>query len=46
MLSIIQKNQDNVAAMVDQDGNETYLTRLMDAVVTISDYKFFNIVEP
>ena len=46
LLSIIQKNQDNVAAMVDQDGNETYLTRLMDAVVTISDYKFFNIVEP
>ena len=46
LLSIIQKNPDNVAALVAQDGNETYLTKLMDAVVTVSDYKFFNIVEP
>lgn len=46
LLSIIQKNPDNVAALVAQDGDETYLTKLMDAVVTISDYMFFNIVEP
>ena len=46
LLSIIQKNPDNVAALVAQDGDETYLTKLMDAVVAISDYMFFNIVEP
>ncbi len=46
LLSIIQKNAENVAALIQQEGDETYLTRLMDAVTVTSDYKYFNIIEP
>ena len=35
-----------VAALIEQEGDETCLTRLMDAVTVTSEYKYFNIIEP
>ena len=35
-----------VAALIEQDGDENCLTRLMDAVTVTSEYKYFNIIEP
>ena len=32
LLSIVQKNAENVAALIEQEGDENCLTRLMDAV--------------
>ena len=32
LLSIVQKNAENIAALIQQEGDETCLTRLMDAV--------------
>ena len=46
LLSIVQKNAENVAALIEQEGDETCLTRLMDAVTITSEYKYFNIIEP
>lgn len=46
LLSIVQKNAENVAALITQEGDESYLTKLMDAVTVMQDYKFFNIIEP
>ena len=46
LLSIVQKNTENVAALIEQEGDETCLTRLMDAVTVTSEYKYFNIIEP
>ena len=46
LLSIVQKNAENVAALIEQEGDETCLTRLMDAVTVTSEYKYFNIIEP
>ena len=40
LLSIIQKNAENVAALIQQEGDETCLTRLMDAVTVTSEYKY------
>lgn len=45
LLSIVQKNAENVAALIEQEGDETCLTRLMDAVTVTSEYKYFNIIE-
>ena len=45
-LGIVQKNAENVAALIEQEGDETCLTRLMDAVTVTSEYKYFNIIEP
>ena len=44
LLSIAQKNKENVAALIEQEGDETCLTRLMDAVTVTSEYKYFNII--
>ena len=46
LLSIVQKNAENVAALIEQEGDETCLMRLMDAVTVSSEYKYFNIIEP
>ena len=46
LLSIIQKNADNVQALIQQEGDSTLATRLMDAVTVMSNYQFFNIIEP
>ena len=46
LLSIIQKNADNVAKLITQKGDETCLTKMMDAVTVMSEYSFFNIIEP
>lgn len=46
LLSIVQKNAENVAALIEQEGDETCLTRLMDVVTVTSEYKYFNIIEP
>ena len=46
LLAIVQKNADGVAALITQEGDEAYLTQLMDAVTVVADYKFFNIIEP
>ena len=46
LLSIVQKNAENAAALIEQEGDETCLTRLMDAVTVMSEYKHFNIIEP
>ena len=46
LLSIVQKNAENVAALIEQEGDETCLTRMMDAVTVTSEYKYFNIIEP
>ena len=46
LLSIVQKNADGVAALIAQEGDETFLPRLMDAITVIAQYRFFNIVEP
>ena len=46
LLSIVQKNAENVAALIEQEGDETCLTRLMDAVTVTAEYKYFNIIEP
>ena len=46
LLSVVQKNAENVAALIEQEGDETYLTRLMDAVTVTAEYKYFNIIEP
>lgn len=43
---VVQKNAENVAALIEQEGDETCLTRLMDAVTVTSEYKYFNIIEP
>ena len=46
LLAVVQKNAENVAALIEQEGDETCLTRLMDAVTVTSEYKYFNIIEP
>lgn len=46
LLSIVQKNAENVAALIEQEGDETCLTRLLDAVTVTLEYKYFNIIEP
>ena len=46
LLSVVQKNAENVAALIEQEGDKTCLTRLMDAVTVSSEYKYFNIIEP
>ena len=46
LLSVVQKNAENVAALIEQEGDETCLTRLMNAVTVTSEYKYFNIIEP
>ena len=46
LLSIVQKNAENVAALIEQEGDETCLTRLLDAVTVTSEYRYFNIIEP
>lgn len=46
LLSVVQKNADAVAALVAQDGDETCLEKLMDAVTVLNDYRFFNMIEP
>ncbi len=46
LLSVIQKNSENINALVKQEGNTSYLTQLTDAITVINDYKFFNIIEP
>ena len=46
LLSIVQKNSDAVATLIVQDGDESYLEKLMDAVTVMTDYRYFNIVEP
>ena len=46
LLSVVQKNAENVAALIEQEGDETCLMRLMDAVTVSSEYKYFNIIEP
>ena len=46
LLSIAQKNAASAAALIEQEGDETCLTRLMDAVTVTSEYKYFNIIEP
>lgn len=46
LISVIQKNPDGVAALITQQGDETCLTQLMNAVTVITDSRFFNIVEP
>lgn len=40
LLSVVQKNAENVAALIEQEGDETCLTRLMDAVTVTSEYKY------
>ena len=44
LLSIAQKNAENAAALIEEEGDETCLTRLMDAVTVTSEYKYFNII--
>lgn len=46
LLSVIQKNSENINALVKQEGDTSYLTQLTDAITVINDYKFFNIIEP
>lgn len=46
LFSIIQKNQDGIDANIQQDGDKTCLTKLVDAVTVFTDYKFFEIIEP
>ena len=46
LLSVIQKNSENINALVKQEGDTSCLTQLADAVTIINDYRFFNIVEP
>ena len=46
LLAVVQKNAENVATLIEQEGDETCLTRLMDAVTVTSEYKYFNIIEP
>lgn len=46
LLSIVQKNADGIAALIAQEGDQTCLTRLVDAMTVIAQYRFFNIIEP
>lgn len=46
LLSIVQKNADAVSALITQDGDETCLEKLMDAVTVLDEYRYFNIIEP
>lgn len=46
LLSIVQKNADGAAALITQDGDETCLTALMDAVTVVNEFRFFNLIEP
>lgn len=46
LLSVVQKNANGVAALITQDGDETCLEKLMDAVTVLNDYRYFNIIEP
>lgn len=46
LLSIIQKNATNAQALVQQEGNTTLLNQLIDAITVVSEYRFFNIIEP
>ena len=43
---IVQEAANKHAALIQQEGDETCLTRLMDAVTVTSEYKYFNIIEP
>ena len=44
LLSIVQKNAENVATLIEQEGDETCLAQLLEAVT--AEYKYFNIIEP
>lgn len=46
LLAIISKNEEQISDLIVQEGDEKYLKKLTDAIETISDYKYFNIVEP
>ncbi len=46
LLSIIQKNPEATASLITQEGDESCLTQLMDALTVMNDYRFFNIIEP
>ncbi|MCQ2560903.1 MAG: MBL fold metallo-hydrolase [Clostridia bacterium] len=46
LLSIVQKNAEGVTALVAQEGDETCLAKLLDAITVMTDYRFFNIIEP
>ncbi|MBO2517930.1 MAG: hypothetical protein CW338_11795, partial [Clostridiales bacterium] len=46
LFSIIQKSREGIAAYVKQDGDESLLSRLVDAVTVFADNRFFEIVEP
>ena len=46
LLAIISKNEDEISKLIVQEGDENYLKKLTDSIETISDYKYFNIVEP
>lgn len=47
LLSVVQKNTDNVAALVEQEGNTACLNRLVEAIVPVTvEYRYFNIIEP
>lgn len=46
LLAIISKNEDEISKLIVQEGDESYLKKLSDSIETISDYNYFNIVEP
>lgn len=46
LLSIVQKNRDAAAKLIVQEGDESCLASLMDAVTVLNDYRYFNIIEP
>lgn len=46
LLSIIQKNKEGSAKLIVQEGDDSCLGRIIDAVTVMDDYRFFNIIEP
>lgn len=46
LLAIATNNSEGIEKLVKQDGNTTLTTKLSEAMIDFSEYKFFNIIEP
>lgn len=46
LLAIATNNKEGIAALIKQEGDTSLITRLADATVDFTNYKFFSIVEP
>ncbi len=46
LLAIVQKNEDAANKLITQDGDNNFLAKTIDAVTVLTEYRYFNIIEP